>query len=697
MKVTQIKEKVLSTYNLSEQDRQTLDLVLSDELNLDRCEYILQRMIEVKLDKSSILAFFAYQLYKVNPEKAEPAINRLNKEEKEIVESFKSIKDIQSITKSEEAEDIKKMFLALSKDVRVVMMKLAGFAYDIGQIETLTNENREFVKLVKDIHIPLSERLGLDKLKLSMDDDVVRLEHPEEFKRLSQQIESKREENEKQFKITEEKLKKIMADLKIEGEITYRQKHISSIYKKLNTVMNLDKIYDFLAMRVIVNKVEECYSILGRIHQIYRPMPGRVKDYIANPKPNGYQSLHTTIIVENQHPLEIQIRTFEMHRASEFGSYAHWLYKEKATKKDKLDVRVTSFREAIENAKDLPPEEFVETLKADLYGGIIFCQTPKGRVLEFPEGATAIDFAYAVHSHVGNTCVGAKINSKIQPISTVLKNGDIVEILTNPNSKGPSRDWLNLVKTSGARGGIKSFFKNELKEENIKSGKAMFDQVLKDKGFTASQLLLDKYLDIILPKLTMKKIDEVYAAIGSGSLTANQAAGRFISLWTKDNAVIEEKPNVVTVKKNKEGVLIDGDSGMLVRYACCCNPIEGDEIVGYISRGKGVTIHRKNCPNLKYLEPERLIGAEWSTKEKKNFIASIHIVADKSNNNIAKLTTLITNMKVLITAFDAKDVGDNFLCDIAVAVKNTAELEKVMANVRSLKNVTHVQRSERWI
>ncbi len=697
MKSQLIKERILSQFKLDQHDKQTLDLVLCKEMNLDRCEYILNCMFDAKLDKCSVLAFLTYQLYKADAMKAESIEIRLNQEEQEIVESFKSIKDLQAITKSEEAEDIKKMFLALSKDVRVVMIKLAGFAYDIRQIKTLKAEDNEFINLVKEIHIPLSERLGLDKLKSSMDDDVVRLEHPKEYFELAQQLENKREENEEQFRVTEEKLKKIMSDLKIEGEIKHRQKHISSIFRKINANRDITSIYDLLAMRVIVNKVEECYSILGKVHQIYKPITGRVKDYIANPKPNGYQSLHTTVIVENQHPLEIQIRTFEMHRASEFGSYAHWLYKEKTTKKDKLDTRVTWFREAIENAKDLPPEEFVETLKADLYGGIIFCQTPRGRVLEFPEGATAIDFAYAVHSQIGNSCVGAKINSKIKPISTQLKNGDIVEILTNPNSKGPSRDWLNMVKTSGARSGIKSFFKNELKDENIKNGKAMFDQVIKDKGFTSSELLLDKYLDIVLPKLTMKKIEECYAAIGSGSLTANQVAGRFISLWTKDNATVEEKPNIVTVKKNKEGVLIDGDSGMLVRYACCCNPIEGDEIIGYISRGKGVTIHRRNCPNLKYLESERLINAEWSTKEKKNFVATIHVVADKSNNNIAKLTTLITNMKVLITAFDAKDVGDNFICDIAVAVKNTAELEKVMSNMRQLKNVTSVQRSERWI
>ncbi len=696
-KISVIKEKISQYLQLSSNDLKIVELILCDEMNLSRCEDILDNMINVKLDKSSILAFLTYQLYKVKPEVADKISESLTQEERELVESFKLIKDIQNLTPSEEADDIKKMFLALSKDVRIVIIKLAGIVYDIKTLEPpLSEKDNSFIMLVKEIHIPLSERLGLDSLKLAMDDNVVRLEHPKEYEELRLYMEQEQEKNNEQLLITKEHITKALADLKIHGEIRYRQKHISSIYKKLQAKHSIDKIYDLLAMRVIVDTVEECYAILGRVHQIYKPMPGRVKDYIANPKPNGYQSLHTTVIVENQHPLEIQIRTFEMHRAGEFGNCAHWLYKEKASKKDELDNRVTWLREAMDNAETLSPEEFVETLKADFYGGVIFCQTPKGRVIEFPEGATAIDFAYAIHSDIGNRCVGVKINSVMKPISTQLKNGDIIEVLTNPNSKGPSRDWLNIAKTNSARSKIRAFFKNELKEENIKNGKTLFDIALKDKGFTASQLFTEKYLNEVLPKLTMKEIDELYAAVGSGSLRVEQSLGKFISLWNKDNVVKSER-TVVSVRKNKDGVLIDGDSGMLVRYAGCCNPIEGDEIIGYVSRGKGVTIHRHNCSNLKYLEPERLINATWETKEENSFTATIHVIADKSNNNIAKLTTLITNMKVLITGFDAKDIGDNFICDIAVSVKNKAELEKVMNSVRTLKNVTQVSRSDRWI
>lgn len=697
-KINHIKTKILQAIPMETADQQLLDMLVYPEMNLDRCDSILDCIININLGKESVFAFLNYQHYKVNPQKADEIAKKLNDEERELVDSFKTIKDIRAITKSAETEDIRTMFLALSKDVRTVIIKIAGIAYDIAQIHLpLTEEDKSFLKLVNEIHIPLSERLGLDKLKLAMDDNLVRLEHPTDYQKLKDHLESKHEENQQQLKFTKTKLEQILQDLNINGEITYRQKHISSIYKKIAAkYVTLEKIYDLLAMRIIVDSVEECYGVLGRIHAIYKPMPGRVKDYIANPKPNGYQSLHTTVIVENQHPMEIQIRTRAMHKASEFGIAAHWLYKERKGSKNELDKRVTWFREAIDNAKNLPPEEFVETLKSDLYGGVIFCQTPRGRVIEFPEGATAIDFAYAIHSDIGNQCVGVKINSKIQPITTILKNGDIIEVLTNSNSKGPSRDWLSIAKTNSARSKIRSFFKTELKEENVKTGKAIFDQVMKDKGFTAAELLTENYIQIVLFKLSMKAMDELYASVGSGSLTANQAIGRFISLWNKDHEAPPVIETVVHVKKNKDGVLIDGDSGMLVRYPGCCNPIEGDDIIGYISRGKGVTIHRKSCPNLKYLESERMIDATWAAKEGNSFIASIHVTADKANNNIAKFTTLITNMKINIVGFDAKDVGDNFICNLAVQVKNKEELDKVMQSIRTLRNVTQVYRSEKW-
>ena len=696
-KVKQIKELIKNNFKLSEEERDAVEEILSYDINYPRIQVISELIVKNKLDKPSILSFITYQLFKIEPEKADELSLKFDNEVREMVKDFKTIKDINKLTLSEEIEDVKRMFLVLGKDLRVVMIKLFGVYYDISILNNpLTPSESIFVKQVKEIHVPLSERLGLDKLKQLLYDNVIRIEFPKEYYNLKERIESKQEENQKQLDLTKSRIEKILQDLNIEGQIVSRIKHISSIFNKLyykNT--ELSQIYDILAMRVIVNTVEECYAILGRIHGIYKPMAGRVKDYIANPKPNGYQSLHTTIIVENEHPLEVQIRTVEMNRESEYGVYSHWLYKEKKTKQDAFDKRMTWFRQTIDNAEKMSNEDFIETLKSDLYEGVLVVQTPKGKVLEFPAGSTVIDFAYAIHSQVGNQCVGAKINGKLKPFTTTLNNGDIVEILTSNNSKGPSRDWLKFVKTSSARAKIKAFFKNELKDENIKLGKTMFYQAMQDKGYTTSQLLVDKYIEEILVKYNMETLDELYAAIGSGSLTASQLLSRFINLYTNENKTIPKLENVVHLKKNKEGVLIDGDSGMMVRFAGCCSPIEGDDIVGYISRGRGVTIHRCNCPNISLLEPERLIEAQWQVKENATFTAIIKVIATKSDNNIGRLTNLITGLKIAIKGFDAKDVGDNFICSLVIDVKNKAELESAINSIRNMKNVTNVYRSER--
>lgn len=692
--ITSLLEK---SYTFDENENGIIKEIFSGNMNFPRIKCIAELIINMKLDKTSMFAFLVYQYYKVEPQKAEILLERLTKEEQEIVYDFKMIKDLNQLTPSEEIEDIKRLFLVMGKDLRVVIIKLFGIFYDISILNNpLDDAQKSFIKQVRDIHVPLSERLGLDKLKQMLYDNVIRLEYPEEYNRLKIAVESKEEENSKQLMITKAKLQAIIDDLKIDGQIMSRIKHISSIFNKLhNRNLELSQIYDILAMRVIVNTVEECYAVLGRIHGIYKPMQGRVKDYIANPKPNGYQSLHTTIIVENQHPLEVQIRTVEMNRESEYGVYSHWLYKEKKTKQDAFDQRMTWFRQTVDNAQKMSNEDFIETLKSDLYEGILVVQTPKGRVMEFPQGSTVIDFAYAIHSDIGNKCVGAKINGQLKPFTTPLHNGDIVEIITNPHSKGPSRDWLKVIKTASARSKIKTFFKNEPKEENIKLGKTMFNQAMQDKGYNSSQLLTDNYLTEILKKYNMETIDELYASIGSGSLTASALLMRFVTLYKNENKQLPKLESVVHLKRNKDGVLVDGDSGMLVRFARCCSPIEGDDITGYISRGRGVTIHRSNCLNLNYLEKDRLIDAQWQNKEDATFTANIKVVAIKSDNNIGRITNLITGLKIPIKGFDAKDTGDTFLCTLVVDVKNKEELNKIITSIKNLKNITNVYRSER--
>ena len=460
----EIREKLIERFDLSESELLLVDQLLSCEgVDEKRINYILDKSFAFKLDKQSIICFINYQLFKLDPQKADEFASKISDEEREMINNFKIIKDISSLTISENIDDVKRMFLVMSKDMRVVIIKLFGICYDISILSLpLTDMQKNFVKQVKEIHVPLSERLGLDKLKLELNDNVVRLEYPEEYAKLVQEIQDKAEENEKQLALSKSRIQTILDELKIKGRIESRIKHISSIFNKLhNKNISIDKIYDILAIRVIVDSVEECYAVMGKIHGIYKPMLGRVKDYIASPKPNGYKSLHTTIIVENQHPLEVQIRTENMHRDSEFGVYAHYLYKEKKDKESEFDKKISWFRQTIENAKQLSDEDFIETLKSDLYDGIIVVQTPKGKVLELPQGSCAIDFAYAIHTDIGNKCVGVKINGAMKPITTVLANGDIVEVLTNPHSKGPSRDWLKIIKTSGARSKVKAFFKND--------------------------------------------------------------------------------------------------------------------------------------------------------------------------------------------------------------------------------------------
>lgn len=695
MKKTLVFKEILSSYKLQEKDKILILKLLDDKIDFDRIDEILDFMTELKLDKSSLIGFLAYQLYKVDQERAESLLKELTKDELKIFEGFKSLKEMRYLTRTEEVDDIRRLFLGLGKDLRVVIIKLAGILYDVKHLkEPLSEKDKDFVSNVKEIFAPLAERLGLSNMKSIMEDYCFRYQDPKMYNMLVNSIELKKDENDMQIEITKFRLQKILDELGIKGEIQARQKHVSSIFRKIKTQnVTLAQIYDLVAMRVLVNTVEECYAVFGKIHSIYKPMQGRVKDYISNPKPNGYQTLHTTVIVENQRPLEIQIRTFDMHKNCEYGVAAHWMYKEKRDKMAKLDRKISWFREIMEKAQNYSSEDFVESLKTDLYTGEIFVQTPKGKVLEFPVGATVIDFAYSIHSDIGNHCVGGKINNIMKPLFTELKNGDVVEIITNPNSKGPSRDWLNHIKTSSARGKIKSFFKTEMKEENIANGKTMFEEAVRNRQFLSSQLLEEKYIEELLFKYSMDSMDELYAAIGSGSLVAAQVAGRFIALYLKDHNLLKKRNESIKIKENNDGVIVDGTTGLLVRYAGCCHPVAGDDIVGYISQGKGVTIHRKDCLNLKFLDPMRIVNVEWEEKAQRDFIIEIKLIAEKTPTILNKITSNITASKISLRAFEAKETSDQIECNIIVFVKSRDEVENIvnmLSQINSVKKVTRI-------
>ena len=690
-----ILEKIFTNFSLTDKEKKIVTECFVDEINIPRLETVLDTMGEYRMQSEIVVPYILFQAYKSNPEKANELVGQyLTEPQKKLYDTFIVLKDVRALSRSGEAESIRKMFVAICQDIRIVIVKFASILFDLKLIKNPMNEDdREYVQIVSDIFAPLAERLGLSMFKFAFEDICFELLEPKAYEELKNSVLLKQDDNQKQIEITSEKLTQILKEIGVEGELQSRQKHYSSIYKKLiKKDIKLEGIYDLIAMRVLVPSVEDCYAVLGKIHAIYRPIQGRVKDYIANPKPNGYQSLHTTIVAENNRPLEIQIRTFEMHKFSEYGVAAHWIYKERRGQ-NKFDQKMSWFRQILENAQELSSEEFLETLKVDLYGESIFVQTPKGKVLEFPLGATIIDFAYAIHSGVGNTCVGAKINGKIVPITSTISNGDVVEILTNPNSKGPSRDWLSHIKTSSARSKIRAFFKSELKDENIRIGKSILEQAVKSKNLNITKILKEEYLTDIAASMMMESLDSLYAEIGAGSLSANSIVGRLVNRYNKEKT-FDFKENIITVKKTKDGVLVDGDSGLLIRYAGCCSPITGDEIVGYISRGRGVTIHRADCPNLKYLEPERLIKAEWQENVASSFVAVIKIHADNENSVITTLNNIARDLKNKLKGFGYKEIKNELVFDIVVLISNKSELQSIINSFESVKKVRRVYRSE---
>lgn len=700
-----ILEIIKKNFNPTEKQVEILNN-LAPFLDDEKCYKIIEELIKLKLDFQTICAFLLDQAVEKTEIEENKIKNTFDEETLELFKNLQIIKSLHTQTRTEEAENLRKMLVAMSKDLRVLIIRLYCLLFELKTYKLpLTNDQRNITIEVRDIFAPLAERLGLNVIKSEMEDECLKLLEPSVYKSLLNNVNLKRDENQKQIEITKAKLENILKELGIKGQIMARQKHFSSVYKKMQSKhLPLAKIYDLIALRVIVDKIEDCYAILGKIHAIYRPMPGRVKDYIANPKANGYQSLHTTVIAENNRPLEIQIRTLEMHKNSEYGVAAHWMYKEKRTKKSSLDSRLSWIREIMEMGKDMSSKDFIQTLKTNLYGGVIFVQTPKGKVLEFPEGATIIDFAYAIHTEVGNTCVGGKINNKIRPLDTKLSNGDIVEILTSASSKGPSRDWLNIVKTADARQKIKLFFKQELKEENIKKGKVILEETIKDKGYTTEKLLQPKFLDEVYYKYSVSNLDELYAAVGYGSLPSKVIVSKLVQEYEKTISKEKEPVEVqqITLRTNKDGILVDGSSGLLIRFAGCCSPVQGDGIVGYISRGKGVTIHRDNCPNLKYLEGERLIQATWDLNSEKPFTATLKINAEDCPNLITQVVKELDNFKV--KSMDSHTKGNVSNATIKLEIKKKEDLTALIKKLKQIKGVVDVFRwfydykyKSRWI
>ena len=611
----------------------------------------------------------------------------------------------------QQMENLRKMFVAMAKDIRVIMIKLADRLHNMRTLIYM-NEGKQIEKAREtlEIYAPLAHRLGISKIKWELEDICLRYLDPKGYYDLVEKIAFKRKQREAYIEAIAQTLREKTNELGIENaQIDGRPKHFYSIYRKMvKQNKTLDQIYDLFAFRVIVNSVKDCYAVLGMVHELYKPMPGRFKDYIAIPKPNMYQSLHTTLIGPEGQPFEVQIRTWDMHRVAEVGIAAHWKYKEGVSGAKESENKFAWLRQLLEWQKDARDEsEFMETLKVDLFTDEVFVFTPKGDVVSLPFESTPVDFAYTIHSAIGNKMIGAKVNSKMVPIDYKLKNGDIVDILTSSTIHGPSRDWLKIVKSSQAKNKINQWFKKEKREENIIRGKEMVERELKKQGLTYIQLFRTEWIELVLKKYNFASLEDLYAGIGYGAITTNKVITRLREEFKKTlkpeeiEQILESIAQNKTDKKRKHvpesGIIVKGIDNCLVRLSRCCNPVPGDEIIGYITRGRGVSVHRSDCINVSAgLEEEgRLIDVKWYTTNHVAYKADITIMANDRTSLLLDVTNSIAELKVPIKAVNARTTRDQItLINLTLEITDTEQLEKIIKKLRKIDSVFEVTRNK---
>ena len=616
-----------------------------------------------------------------------------------------------SSREEQQAESLRKMFLAMAKDIRVVLIKLADRLHNMRTLKYQKPERQvPIARETLDIYAPLAHRLGVYTIKWELEDLALRYIDPDGYYDLVAKVGMRREEREKLIASVTRQLQDSLRKTGIKAEIEGRPKHFYSIYKKMKSQnKTFDQINDLIAIRVLVNTQQDCYYVLGVVHTLWPQVPGRFKDYISVPKANMYQSLHTTVVNQGR-PFEVQIRTFEMHRTAEYGIAAHWRYKE-GKQIDELDTKLSWLRRILDwqsEARD--SSDFGELLKFDLFADEVFVFTPKGDVISLPRGATPLDFAYRIHSAVGNRCIGAKVNGRIVPLSSALETGDFVEVMTSQASHGPSRDWLNIVKTSEAKAKIRAWLKKEEREENIVKGKEMLAAEAKKAGYTMAQLTKADILEPVFKRYSLSSLDDLYATIGFGGLSTLQLLNRLTEEYKKQNKAeapplpIAEKPADEAKKpapsSSSNGVIVKGESGMLVRFARCCNPLPGDEIVGYITRGRGVSVHRADCINLKDagVEPERMIEVEWESSGAGSYEADIQMLCYDHAGLFAEISLMFASQDVPVTAVTAHTVKNKQgLCtmNMTIVIKTTQQLDKLLRDLQKRPDVIEVFRVAR--
>ncbi len=611
----------------------------------------------------------------------------------------------------QQVENYRKMFLAMGKDIRVILIKLADRLHNMRTLKYLSRDRQiANAKETQDLYAPLANRLGIYSLKWELEDLSFKYLHPEDYHEIVTGLDRKREERLKFLDKIQIDLENEIKDQGIKAEVTGRAKHLYSIYRKMQRDnKTLDQIYDLFALRILVDNVKDCYSVLGIVHEMYTPMPGRFKDYIAVPKKNMYQSIHTTLLGPKGTPFEVQIRTWDMHRTAEFGIAAHWAYKEASNKGTKQSVVVTDdklawLRETLEWQKNTEnPDEFLNTLKTELFEDEVYIFTPKGMIKVLPKGATPIDFAYSVHEQIGHKMVGCKINSKMMPIITPLRNGDIVEILTSEQSKGPSRDWLKFVKSSSAKTRINQWFKRAQRSENIEKGKEAIEREVKKIGIKYSDLVKPEWLQLAMDRYKFAAVEDLYASIGFGGISVNKLMARLLDEYRKEHEdqdfeekieqLAKEKPS--RIKPSKTGVVVKGIDNCLVKLSKCCNPLPGDEIIGYITKGRGVSVHRTDCVNINELlkEEDRIIDVYWFDDVNGSYKVEIEILANDRQGLLKDVIKQVENSKVKLTGMNSKSTKEGIaIIDLSLEVENIDILNKVISSFRSIENVYDVNR-----
>ena len=616
-----------------------------------------------------------------------------------------------------QAENLRKMFLAMARDIRVIIIKLADRLHNMRTLQYMSaKKQKEKARETMDIYAPLAQRLGISKIKVELDDLALKYLEPEIYYDLVEKVALKKEARQAFVDGIVEEIRRHIENSGIKATIYGRAKHFFSIYKKMvNQQKTVDQIYDLFAVRIVVETVRDCYAALGVIHEMYKPVPGRFKDYIAMPKANMYQSLHTTLIGPSGTPFEIQIRTYDMHRVAEYGIAAHWKYKEvsdgKKPGKDKEEEKLIWLRQILEWQQDMSDNrEFMDMIKSDLnlFSESVYCFTPAGDLKTLPTGSTPIDFAYSIHSAVGNRMIGARVNGKLVPIDYAIQTGDRIEVITSTHSRGPSRDWLKVVKSSQARNKINQWFKQELKEENIEKGRDLLAAFCKSKGLILSELLKPEYIDVVLQKYGFKDWESILAAIGHGGLKEGQIVNRLLECYEKDHKTpvtdeqlleeAKEQKHRAFSGRKKTGIVVKGLEDVAVRFSKCCSPVPGDEIVGFVTRGRGVSIHRVDCVNIVNLpenERERLIDADWQEEDTDGqYITEIRIYATNRTGLLVDISKIFTERKIDLTSINSR-ISRQGLATLVLefAVSGREELSSLIEKLRQVESVIDIDRT----